>query len=89
VNGGNTRFKLFIINDSVLSMITTGTPHKGTPFGRIYDYLQQNCLPESAHKNDNERYLPLGQVERSLSNRLDSQYLHHMKCYPNLLIHIY
>jgi hypothetical protein len=34
-------------------MITTGTPHKGTPFGRIYDYLQQNCLPESTHKNDN------------------------------------
>jgi hypothetical protein len=31
----------------------------------------------------------VGQVERSLSNRLDSQYLHHMKCYPNLLIHIY
>jgi hypothetical protein len=20
---------------------------------RIYDYLQQNCLPESTHKNDN------------------------------------
>jgi triacylglycerol esterase/lipase EstA (alpha/beta hydrolase family) len=39
--------------NSVLSMITTGTPHKGTPFGRIYDYLQQNCLPESAHKNNN------------------------------------
>ena len=39
--------------NSVLSMITTGTPHKGTPFGRIYDYLQQNCLPESTHKNDN------------------------------------
>jgi triacylglycerol esterase/lipase EstA (alpha/beta hydrolase family) len=39
--------------NSVLSMITTGTPHKGTPFGRIYDYMQQNCLPESTHKNDN------------------------------------
>ncbi|TAN64579.1 MAG: DUF1566 domain-containing protein [Methylobacter sp.] len=30
--------------NSVVGLITTGTPHNGTPIGRIYDYIQTNLL---------------------------------------------
>jgi pimeloyl-ACP methyl ester carboxylesterase len=32
---------------NVVGLITTGTPHAGTPMGRYYDYMEKNCLPES------------------------------------------
>jgi triacylglycerol esterase/lipase EstA (alpha/beta hydrolase family) len=36
--------------ENVLSLLTTGTPHKGSHLGRIYDYLAAN--PRAVAKND-------------------------------------
>jgi pimeloyl-ACP methyl ester carboxylesterase len=30
--------------DAVVGLITTGTPHNGSPFGKIYRYLADNCF---------------------------------------------
>jgi hypothetical protein len=29
---------------AVAALLTTGTPHKGSPLGRVYQYLKNNCL---------------------------------------------
>ena len=37
--------------NSVVGLITTGTPHAGSPLGRYYFYLNDHCVPESKHIN--------------------------------------
>lgn len=32
---------------------TTGTPHQGSPLGRFYQYMHDNCIPKSVYENDN------------------------------------
>ncbi|MCL1137694.1 alpha/beta fold hydrolase [Shewanella pneumatophori] len=39
--------------DHVKALITTGTPHQGSPLGRFYRYMELNCLPQQSHENDN------------------------------------
>lgn len=39
----------------VVGLITTGTPHGGSPLGRYYFYLNDNCLPESEHNGKLDR----------------------------------
>ncbi len=34
---------------NVVGLITTGTPHSGSPLGRYYNYMNQSCLPESSY----------------------------------------
>ena len=34
---------------NVAGLITTGTPHAGSPLGRYYFYLNDHCTPESEH----------------------------------------
>jgi pimeloyl-ACP methyl ester carboxylesterase len=34
------------VKSNVVGLITTGTPHAGTPLGRYYGYMEKNCLPE-------------------------------------------
>jgi len=37
----------------VKGMVTTGTPHQGSPLGRFYKYMDDNCTPKSAYRQDN------------------------------------
>ena len=34
---------------------TTGTPHQGSPLGRFYQYMAENCIPQSSYENDNSK----------------------------------
>jgi len=34
---------------------TTGTPHQGSPLGRFYKYMAENCIPQSSYENDNSK----------------------------------
>lgn len=36
----------------VKALVTTGTPHKGSPLGRFYRYMEENCIPKSSYEND-------------------------------------
>ena len=36
----------------IVALLTTGTPHRGSPLGRIYRYLQDNCLDSSGFRKD-------------------------------------
>ena len=36
----------------VVGLITTGTPHKGTPLGRIYRYLKEQCTNTDGNRKD-------------------------------------
>ncbi len=38
---------------NVVALITTGTPHLGSPLGKVYNYIKDNCLPKEDHSNDN------------------------------------
>ena len=31
---------------------TTGTPHQGSPLGRFYQYMHDNCIPKSVYRQD-------------------------------------
>ncbi len=53
---GGLAARAFLQSDSpvktnVVGLITTGTPHAGTPLGRFYDYMDKNCLPESNYNS--------------------------------------
>jgi pimeloyl-ACP methyl ester carboxylesterase len=37
----------------IKALVTTGTPHQGSPLGRFYRYMDENCTPQRAHENDN------------------------------------
>lgn len=37
----------------VKGFATTGTPHQGSPLGRFYQYMHNNCIPKSAYRQDN------------------------------------
>lgn len=39
------------IKSNVVGLVTTGTPHLGTPLGRYYAYMEKNCLPESNYNS--------------------------------------
>ena len=39
--------------EHVKALVTTGTPHQGSPFGRFYQYMEENCIPQSSYENDN------------------------------------
>ena len=36
----------------VKGFATTGTPHQGSPLGRFYQYMNDNCIPESTYRQD-------------------------------------
>ncbi|MGS0673767.1 alpha/beta fold hydrolase [Shewanella sp. 125m-1] len=38
--------------DHVKALVTTGTPHQGSPFGRFYRFMELNCLPQRSYEND-------------------------------------
>jgi len=42
------------VRDNTVSMITTGTPHRGSPFGRIYQYMAGNCINDDGTRNTTE-----------------------------------
>jgi len=39
----------------IKGLVTTGTPHQGSPFGRFYQYMDENCTPKIAYRQDNGR----------------------------------
>ncbi|MCL1068626.1 peptidase [Shewanella olleyana] len=55
---GGLAARSFIQNQSleykslVKGLATTGTPHQGSPLGRFYQYMDDNCTPKSAYRQD-------------------------------------
>ncbi len=39
--------------EHVKALVTTGTPHQGSPLGRFYQYMEEKCVPQSSFENDN------------------------------------
>jgi pimeloyl-ACP methyl ester carboxylesterase len=39
----------------VKGFATTGTPHQGSPLGRFYQYMNDNCIPKSAYRQDGSK----------------------------------
>jgi hypothetical protein len=39
----------------VKGFATTGTPHQGSPLGRFYQYMHDNCIPKSTYRQDNSK----------------------------------
>jgi pimeloyl-ACP methyl ester carboxylesterase len=39
----------------VKGFATTGTPHQGSPLGRFYQYMHDNCIPESVYRQDGSK----------------------------------
>ncbi|MCP4325770.1 MAG: hypothetical protein GY787_28830, partial [Alteromonadales bacterium] len=39
----------------VKGFATTGTPHQGSPLGRFYQYMHDNCIPKSYYRQDNSK----------------------------------
>lgn len=39
--------------EHVKAMMTTGTPHQGSPLGRFHKYMDENCTPKSSFRQDN------------------------------------
>lgn len=39
----------------VSGIATTGTPHQGSPLGRIYKYMQDNCTPKITYRQDGSK----------------------------------
>ena len=38
--------------ESVVALLTTGTPHLGSPLARVYRYLQQNCVKSNGSRKE-------------------------------------
>lgn len=38
--------------DYVKALVTTGTPHQGSPLGRFYRYMGEKCTPKSSYRQD-------------------------------------
>lgn len=55
---GGLAARSYLQNDSleykafVKGFATTGTPHQGSPLGRFYKYMDENCTPKSAYRQD-------------------------------------
>lgn len=39
----------------VKGFATTGTPHQGSPLGRFYKYMHDNCIPKSIYRQDGSK----------------------------------
>ncbi|AWB57096.1 pre-peptidase C-terminal domain-containing protein [Colwellia sp. Arc7-D] len=39
----------------VKGFATTGTPHQGSPLGRFYKYMDDNCTPKSVYRQDGSK----------------------------------
>lgn len=39
----------------VKGFATTGTPHQGSPLGRFYQYMHDNCIPKSFYRQDGSK----------------------------------
>jgi pimeloyl-ACP methyl ester carboxylesterase len=39
----------------VKGLATTGTPHQGSPLGRFYQYMHDNCIPKSIYRQDGSK----------------------------------
>jgi pimeloyl-ACP methyl ester carboxylesterase len=53
---GGVAARAFLQSDSlvkanVVGLITTGTPHSGTPLGRFYAYMENNCQPRTNYNS--------------------------------------
>lgn len=47
---------LELTNHSLIKgFATTGTPHQGSPLGRFYQYMHDNCIPKSTYRQDNSK----------------------------------
>ncbi|GMQ49431.1 PGAP1-like alpha/beta domain-containing protein [Vibrio sp. 10N] len=38
--------------EHVKALITTGTPHQGSPLGRFYKFMELHCIPQTVHDDD-------------------------------------
>ncbi len=38
--------------EHVKALVTTGTPHQGSPLGRFYQYMEENCVPKITYEDD-------------------------------------
>ncbi|WP_244262843.1 alpha/beta fold hydrolase [Shewanella frigidimarina] len=41
-----------LYKEYVKSLVTTGTPHQGSPLGRFYRFMELNCIPQISYQND-------------------------------------
>ncbi len=44
-----------IHKSKVKGFATIGTPHQGSPLGRFYQYVHDNCVPKSAYRQDGSK----------------------------------
>jgi len=62
----------------VKSLITTGTPHQGSPLGRFYRFMELNCIPQISYQNDNGMCEDNWEVVKMLAGErwyLDDEYM--------------
>jgi pimeloyl-ACP methyl ester carboxylesterase len=59
--------------EMVTGLVTTGTPHRGSPFGKIYRYLANNCLSNGVKVNSsacNDDWEAVEQISDNLNVRI-------------------